>query len=162
MNEKNRLKGAKIEYYSRVVFDRLAPILENAIFRIVQEALTNACLHSKSDRVRISLVQRDDRLQIKICDWGVGFDTRSIRENRFGLEGIRQRVRLLGGKCRIRSRVGRGSRIAIELPVVCERIAATDEADAGGTGTADFAAVHVEERQEARTKSRGGLLGRVS
>jgi PAS domain S-box-containing protein len=41
-----------------------------------------------------------------------------VHENRYGLEGIRQRVRLLGGKCSIQSKAGRGARIALELPVV--------------------------------------------
>jgi signal transduction histidine kinase len=118
VNEQGRLKGPKIEYRSGVNFDRLAPTLENAIYRIAQEGLTNACQHSKSEKVRVSLLQREDRAQIEIRDWGVGFDTKTVRENRFGLEGIRQRARLLGGKCSIRSTVGKGTRIAVELPVV--------------------------------------------
>ena len=74
VNEQSRLKGPKIEYRSRVDFDRLAPIVENAIYRIVQEGLTNACQHSKSEKVRVSLVQRGDRVQIDIWDWGIGFN----------------------------------------------------------------------------------------
>ena len=54
VHEQSRLKGPKIEYRSRVDFDRLAPTLENAIYRIAQEALTNACQHSKSEKVRVS------------------------------------------------------------------------------------------------------------
>jgi PAS domain S-box-containing protein len=118
VNEQNRLKGQKIEYRSRVVFDRLVPIVENAIYRIVQEGLINACQHGKSEKVRVSLVQREDCLQIEIRDWGIGFNTRAVQGNRFGLEGIRQRTKLLGGKCSIRSRPGSGTRIAVELPVV--------------------------------------------
>ena len=103
VNEQIRLKGPKIEYRSRVDFDRLDPTLENAIYRIAQEALTNACQHSKSEKVRVSLVQREDRVRIEIRDWGIGFDPRAVPKNHFGLEGIRQRARLLGGKCSIRS-----------------------------------------------------------
>jgi PAS domain S-box-containing protein len=118
VNEHNRMKGPEIEYRSRVVFDRLAPTVENAIYRIVQESLANACRHSKSEKVRVSLVQRDDRVQIEIRDWGIGFDTKAVPPDRFGLVGIRQRIRLLGGKCSIRSTMGKGTRIAVELPVV--------------------------------------------
>jgi PAS domain S-box-containing protein len=118
VNEQSRLRGPDIEYRSRVAFDRLAPILENAIYRIAQEGLANACQHSKSEKVRVSLVQREDFVQIEIRDWGIGFDTRSVLENRYGLVGIRQRVRLLGGKCSIRSKAGKGTRITVELPVV--------------------------------------------
>jgi len=77
VHEPNRLKGPKIEYRSSVDFDRLAPTVENAIYRIVQEGLANACQHSRSEKVRVSLVQRDDRVQIEIRDWGIGFDTKS-------------------------------------------------------------------------------------
>ena len=118
VNEQSRLKGPKIDYHNRVDFERLAPILENAIYRIVQEALTNACKHSKSERVRVSLVQEEDRVRIEIRDWGIGFNLKSVKENRYGLVGIRQRVRLLGGKCSIRSTAGKGTRITVELPVV--------------------------------------------
>ena len=118
VNEQSRLKGPKIEYRSRVAFDRLAPTLENAIYRIAQEALTNACKHSKSEKVRVSLLQQGDRVRIEIRDWGVGFDPKAMPGNRFGLEGIRQRARLLGGKCSIESKAGKGTRITVELPVV--------------------------------------------
>jgi signal transduction histidine kinase len=118
VNEQNSLKGSKIEYRSTVSFDRLVPTLENAIYRIAQEGLTNACQHSQSEKVRVSLLQQEDRVRIEIRDWGVGFDTRTMRESHFGLEGIRQRARLLGGKCSIRSVAGKGTRIIVELPVV--------------------------------------------
>ncbi len=47
-----------------------------------------------------------------------GFDTKTVRENRYGLEGIRQRAKLLGGKSSIRSKSGEGTRVTVELPVV--------------------------------------------
>ena len=121
VSDQSRPKGPKIDYHSRVDFDRLAATLENAVYRIVQEGLTNACQHSKSEKVRVSLVQRGDRVQIEIRDWGIGFDIRSVQENRFGLVGIRQRARLLGGKCSIRSKTGKGTRVVVELPVVVSK-----------------------------------------
>lgn len=108
----------QIELCSRVAFTRLAPILENAIYRIVQEGLTNACKHSQSKRVEVSLMQRDDQLYIEIRDGGVGFDVDTGSESRFGLQGIRERVRLLGGKVTIRSHPGKGTCLGVELPVV--------------------------------------------
>jgi PAS domain S-box-containing protein len=118
VHEEGHEKGPKIEYRSRVDFDRLDPTLENAIYRIAQEALTNACQHSKSEKIRVTLSQHGDRLRIEIWDWGVGFDPKAVPKSHFGLEGIRQRARLLGGKCSIRSKVGKGTRIMVELPVV--------------------------------------------
>jgi PAS domain S-box-containing protein len=118
VHEQSRQKGPKIDYHSRVDFDRLAPTLENSIYRIAQEGLANACQHSKSEKVRVGLVQRKDRLQIKIRDWGIGFDPKNVKEGCYGLVGIRQRARLLGGKCSIQSMLGKGARIVVELPVV--------------------------------------------
>jgi PAS domain S-box-containing protein len=118
VNEQSRRKVPKVEYFSRVDFDRLVPILENAIYRIAQEALANACQHSKSKRVRVSLLQREDRVRIEVRDWGQGFDTKRTKGERFGLEGIRQRARLLGGKCSIRSKPGKGTCVTVELPVL--------------------------------------------
>src|SRR5208337_1240541 len=54
-------EGPKIDFRNRVKFKRLAPILENVIYRIVQEGLTNARNHSKSQKILVSLLQRDDR-----------------------------------------------------------------------------------------------------
>ena len=88
------------------------------IYRIVQEGLSNARNHSKSKEILVSLKQRGDRLRIEIRDWGMGFDPETVREDHFGLEGIRERARLLGGKCNIKSTPGEGTSIVVELPVV--------------------------------------------
>jgi two-component system, NarL family, sensor histidine kinase NreB len=93
-------------------------VLENAIYRICQEALANACRHSQSDRVRVSLLERQGGIRIEVRDWGIGFETKATPKNRYGLEGIRQRAKLLGGKCSIRSKPEQGTRIVVELPVV--------------------------------------------
>jgi signal transduction histidine kinase len=118
VNEQKLLNGPSIEFLGEVSFRRLAPILENAIYRIVQEGLANACKHSKSDRVRVELVQCGDLLRIKVQDWGVGFDPAAARDDRFGLEGIRERARLLGGRTTFESAPKRGTSITVELPLV--------------------------------------------
>lgn len=121
VNEERRKNGPKIEYLSHVEFDRLTPILENAVYRIVQEALANACQHSQSKKVRVGLEQSGDHLRIQVRDYGVGFRLDEIKGDRFGLEGIRERARLLGGKADIQSEKGKGTRIEVELPVVPRR-----------------------------------------
>ncbi len=118
VHEQIRQNGPRIDYHSMVEFDRLVPALENAVYRICQEALTNAVQHSRAKKVRVSLVQLRDRLRIEVRDRGIGFDTKTAALGRFGLEGIRQRAKLLGGKCNIRSRPGEGTRVIVELPIV--------------------------------------------
>jgi PAS domain S-box-containing protein len=118
INEQNRRKGPKIDFHSLVDFSRLVPLLENAIYRIIQEGMTNACKYSQSSRVRITLLQQKDRLRIEIRDWGIGFDPTNVKEGSYGLAGIRERARLLGGKFRLHSAAGKGTRILIKLPLM--------------------------------------------
>lgn len=110
--------GPKIQFRSHVSFDRLPTVLENAIYRIAQEALTNACKHSRADEVRVSLVQRRDRVRLEIRDSGIGFDPDAVEGEHFGLEGIRERTRILGGKMSIESRLGEGTAVRVTLPLV--------------------------------------------
>jgi len=121
VNEERRKKGPKIEYLSKVEFERLTPILENAIYRIVQEGLANACRHSKSRRVQVQLVQQGDAVRIEVQDRGIGFKPEDIEESHFGVAGIRERARLLGGSAAIDSEPGKGTRIVVELPIVLRR-----------------------------------------
>lgn len=117
VNEPRHLAETKIEFHSDVEFERLDSILENAIYRIVQECLANACKHSESDLVRIEMVQRDTRLRIDVRDWGKGFDVDAAREGCFGLDGVAERARLLGGCVTMRSASGQGTQIVAELPL---------------------------------------------
>jgi PAS domain S-box-containing protein len=109
---------AEISFRSKVRFDRLEPGLENAIYRIAQECLSNACRHSESEKVQVELVQQDDVVQIIVQDWGIGFDPQAVDEKCFGLVGIRERARLLGGEISIETGPGEGSRIVVTLPTL--------------------------------------------
>jgi len=118
INECSTRSGKQFTFYHDVHFNRLAPPLESAVFRIVQEAIANACRHSQSEVIHLELVDRDDRLHIKISDQGVGFDLNVMDETHFGLRSIRERARLLGGQAEIQSAPGAGTCIIVELPVV--------------------------------------------
>ena len=110
--------GPQIEFQHQLEDSRLAASLEITIFRVVQETLTNARRHSQSDKVRVELRQRDGSVRVEVRDWGIGFDPATITEHQFGLEGIRERARLLGGQATIDSTPGKGTRVAVELPVI--------------------------------------------
>jgi signal transduction histidine kinase len=75
---------------------RLAPDLESAVYRLVQEALTNVAKHAKASTVRVTVGQADGQLQIEVQDDGQGFDP-EVASKGFGLEGMRERVSLAGG-----------------------------------------------------------------
>jgi len=110
--------GLDVEFSYSVPFDRLASPLEHAVFRIVQEALTNAERHSGSDKVRIRLVRWGDLVRVEVEDQGIGFDPGKLPPGRFGVRGIQKRAELLGGRAVIRSRAGEGTRVIVELPLV--------------------------------------------
>ena len=64
-----------------------------------------------------TLQQQDERIHIAVQDWGIGFDPQHVDRSHYGLAGIRERVRLLGGSVSIDSQADQGTLITIELPV---------------------------------------------
>ncbi|MBU4271725.1 MAG: CHASE domain-containing protein [Planctomycetes bacterium] len=109
--------GPKIEFVHNLEPRRFAPPLESAVFRVVQESLTNACRHSRSEKVRVELGLSGDRVLIDVRDWGVGFDTEKVQSGHFGLRGLRERARLLGGSAEIESSPEYGTHVHVELPL---------------------------------------------
>ena len=112
------------QYHLTVQFDaediksiRLPQELETALYRIVQESLTNVALHARAGRVDILLNRRGDCLVMTIEDDGIGFDVNPLtHENGLGLFGMRERVEMLGGVFLIESSPGKGTTISIEVP----------------------------------------------
>jgi signal transduction histidine kinase len=103
-------------------FDALTDSQRIALVRIVQESLSNARDHSGARSVRVSVEARPDGTSLEIVDDGRGFDVartlvRAARRGRFGLLGMSERVRLLGGGFDVQSRPGGPTTISVELPV---------------------------------------------
>jgi len=89
-----------------------------AVFRIIQESLTNVIRHAKASEVTLKMDQVDDVLKLRISDNGVGIPLDSLDNPRsFGIAGMRERVRLLDGSLNIRSRSGQGVQISINIPL---------------------------------------------
>ncbi|HZZ77957.1 MAG TPA: PAS domain-containing protein, partial [Gemmataceae bacterium] len=95
---------------------RFPPLIESALFRVCQEALTNVRKHSKASHARVELNEADGHIRLAVSDDGVGFDPAHVTARTFGLQGIRERARLLGGRATINSAPGAGTRVVIELP----------------------------------------------
>ena len=108
----------RIDFVSRGRARRLATPLENAIFRIVQEALTNIRRHSQSRKAVVELRLDEAHVSVEVRDWGVGFELKGVREACFGLRGIRERARLLGGCVEIQSSPGDGTTVRVSLPMI--------------------------------------------
>ncbi|MCS6872133.1 MAG: HAMP domain-containing protein [Anaerolineae bacterium] len=106
---------------------RLPPQVETALYRIVQEALTNIIRHAHAQTASIYLERRDHSVRAIIEDDGVGFDPRTVthKEGHLGLYGIRERVELLGGKLVIESAPQQGCSLLVEIPLDWEGSALT-------------------------------------
>jgi signal transduction histidine kinase len=104
---------------------RLDDARATAIFRIVQESLTNIVRHAQASQIKLSLRQRGDRLLIQIGDNGVGMTADAMQQPRsFGIAGMRERVLLLDGSIEINSRPGRGTQLKVSIPLQDRRKAA--------------------------------------
>jgi signal transduction histidine kinase len=98
--------------------ERLSEEVETALYRSVQESLTNVAKHARAHHVSVLVTRRDRRVSAVVEDDGQGFDPGSPREGGFGLVGMRERLALVGGRVRIESRGnGSGTTIAVEAPV---------------------------------------------
>jgi signal transduction histidine kinase len=95
----------------------LPPDHSTAIYRIVQEALTNVVKHASARTVSIVVRNVDGAVRAVIEDDGVGFRAGSVRENALGLVGMRERALLLGGRFEVESSPGGGTTLVAELPL---------------------------------------------
>jgi two-component system, NarL family, sensor kinase len=114
--------GIKVKITITPDFGRLPKETEIAIFRIVQEALTNVHRYSKSRSATIRLVRADGKVRLEVKDRGVGMAQPSAATGwnvplGIGIAGMRERVKQLGGIFEIRSKLKRGTAICVELPV---------------------------------------------
>jgi signal transduction histidine kinase len=103
------------------VTGRLSTAVETALYRIVQEALTNVTKHAKARRVSIRVRLEGRALCCSIRDDGVGFDAQTVRSNSrrrgLGLIGIQERLSAIGGTLSIDSAPGRGTKLLLRLPM---------------------------------------------
>lgn len=100
---------------------RLSSAMEAAMFRMVQEAYSNALKHAQPTFVRLEITFLHDEVQLQIEDNGIGFQAELFKtevktHSHFGLIGMRERVDLLQGNLEIESAVGQGTKIRIQVP----------------------------------------------
>jgi signal transduction histidine kinase len=87
-----------------------------ALYRLVQEALTNVLRHAQAKHVRVSLIEADGWLQLSIRDDGQGFNPEAVGAGHHGLLGMRYRIESLGGTLQLLSAPGRGTLVLARLP----------------------------------------------
>jgi two-component system sensor histidine kinase DegS len=117
--------GVKAHFETAGPERRMPTNLETAIFRIIQEAVTNIIRHAGAESASISIDFEETSIAVHIEDDGKGFDLdeamRATREGRgLGLLSMKERAALLGGVLNIRSQPGQGTQIGLEIPVKWE------------------------------------------
>jgi len=101
----------------------LPPLLQNTVYRVLQEALTNVAKHARARSVEVRLVRDEATVELRVQDDGIGLAPTEPAEaaagdrRRLGLQGIRERAALLGGSVEVESRPRAGTTISVHLPV---------------------------------------------
>jgi signal transduction histidine kinase len=108
--------GIVVDFQARLSGKRLPGEVETALYRIVQESLTNVVKHAQARRVSILLVRDGGSVKALIEDDGRGLDGAPAAAG-FGMIGMRERLALLGGRLEIESSVGSGTTVAAEVPL---------------------------------------------
>jgi signal transduction histidine kinase len=109
--------GIRVDFHSALGESRLPNEVETALYRVMQEALTNSVKHANARNVSVSLAPRGSSVAAVIEDDGEGFDPRTVRGEGIGLIGMRERLALLDGRLEVESRPGAGTTVAVEVPV---------------------------------------------
>ncbi|UHA71841.1 HAMP domain-containing sensor histidine kinase [Paenibacillus sp. 481] len=108
--------------------------IENHLFRIVQEALSNTLRHSKAARMEIKLQNRDDYVRLLLRDNGIGFDWNDKKQASYGLRTMQERVQEVGGSIQFVTALNKGTRIEIRVPVVREESGWREDDGSDGDG----------------------------
>jgi len=121
-DRQGRRAGLAVRVRTQLPTERLASDLETACFRVAQEAITNVARHAGAKRVEVDARAEDGTLDLTVRDDGTGFDVAAVRggttaEGSIGLDGMEERVRLLGGDFRIDSQPGTGTTVWARFPL---------------------------------------------
>lgn len=113
--------GLKVEFAPLMAVDELSGDHRTALYRVMQEAVTNVVRHAGASNVRVSLKMQGGLVCLEISDDGRGFSlgAQGLEKNRrrLGLLGMRERIEMVGGRFEIKSRRGKGSTVRVTIPL---------------------------------------------
>jgi signal transduction histidine kinase len=110
--------GISVDFHAALPDERLPEEVETALYRIVQESLTNVVKHARARRVSILLARKDGAVKAVVEDDGQGFDpAEQTEDDGYGLVGMRERLALLSGRLEVESGRDTGTTIAAEVPL---------------------------------------------
>ncbi|WP_038112073.1 sensor histidine kinase [Tuberibacillus calidus] len=97
--------------------DGLSKGVEDHLFRLLQESLSNALRHSGASVIKLQLTETSGAVVLKVQDNGKGFDITEEKKASYGLKTMRERCEELGGKFTLTSRIGEGTSVDIRIPI---------------------------------------------
>jgi two-component system, NarL family, sensor histidine kinase UhpB len=109
-------EGVQASFESHGDFSDLAQDVQLVVYRVAQEALSNAIQHSDAENVRVSLLREDGEVELRVGDDGRGFTFDQAAKG-LGLPGMRERALLVGGDLRVESRPELGTRVSLRVPI---------------------------------------------
>lgn len=119
IGEFNERKETQVDFRIRGEEARLKEEVELVLFRITQEALNNIRKHSEASKAEVILNFTPDKVRLTIADYGKGFDVSKKRTSNdkggLGLVGIRERAGMVGANLRIKSSIGKGTNVSVEV-----------------------------------------------
>jgi len=120
LKEYTQRAGLPVRFWCSIHAERLNAEQKTVLFRVMQESLTNAAKHAQASRIDVTLRTVNDVIRMRIKDNGHGFavdQQRSAKgEKRLGLLGMQERVRLVNGSFVVKSSLGRGTTVEVEIP----------------------------------------------
>ncbi|WP_074432914.1 sensor histidine kinase [Bacillus ndiopicus] len=109
-------EGVNIHFQTMNQEKRLDSNYEVAIFRLIQECTTNAIKHGQSTEIFVKMEWLKHVVNVSVKDNGIGFDKELIKDQSFGIIGMKERIDILDGKMNIRSEIGKGTLVTFKIP----------------------------------------------
>jgi NarL family two-component system sensor histidine kinase LiaS len=94
--------------------------VEDQLFRILQEGVSNTLRHAKATTLHVLLVERDETIILRTVDNGIGFDMENTKMNSFGLQNMRERAQEIGGSFKVISLPNKGTKLEVKIPNLTE------------------------------------------
>lgn len=90
--------------------------VEDHLFRILQESISNTLRHAKATTFHCMLIERDGMIILRVVDNGIGFDVKQVKTNSYGLQNMQERALEIGGTCKVVSLKDEGTRLEVKVP----------------------------------------------
>jgi len=96
---------------------KLSPAVAGGLYRVAQQAVVNATRHARARQITLRVTRSESEIHLRVEDDGTGFEPADVRGDRFGLVGMRERARLLGGSLTVESAPDAGTAIEVRVPI---------------------------------------------